>query len=390
MNCTVIVLSATLTGDRRNRLLPDSGNLPSADAYPCLAYKSSRSAGLRSLESPAGTEVSVSLRDIAPGEVAATAVERAGADQCVVCIANTVAQAQRWYDEVKAIVAARTFTVGLLHSKFPGWRRAQLEASWTAALGPDGPRPAGCVLVATQVVEQSVDLDADFMISELAPTDMLLQRLGRLWRHSRPARHCERPELLVVARNLDDVQSYDELLEALGRPNAKVYAAYVLWRTFETWKGVSRLQLPGDIRGLLERTYADGAEPAFVAEAREHLRRRAAKLEMLANAARADVVGFPPMDDREDAATRYSDFPMLDAVLARSLATTGSTASLVLSNGMGADVDERRWSRRAPSLCSRTSCRFLATAFRAQRLLPTSGSIFTAPRRCSSYATTAS
>jgi CRISPR-associated endonuclease/helicase Cas3 len=347
MNCTVIVLSATLTRDRRNRLLSEPGNPTSPDAYPCLAYESSRRAGLRSLESPASTEVSVSLRDAAPGEVAAIAVERAGAGQCVLCIANTVAQAQRWYGEVKAAMTEKSFPVGLLHSKFPGWRRAELEASWTAALGPDGPRPAGCVLVATQVVEQSVDLDADFMISELAPSDMLLQRLGRLWRHARPARPCEQPELLIVARNLDEVECYDELLEALGRPNAKVYAAYVLWRTFQTWKGIDRLRLPDDIRRLLERTYSDEAAPAFAEEAREHLSRRAAKLEMLANTARADVVGFPLLEDREDAATRYSDFPMLDAVLARSAAAAGSAASLVLSSGICADVDERRWDPKA-------------------------------------------
>ena len=59
-------------------------------------------------------------------------------------------------------------------------------------------RPDGCVLLATQVVEQSVDIDADFMISDLAPTDMLLQRLGRLWRHDRPKRPAEGPELGIV------------------------------------------------------------------------------------------------------------------------------------------------------------------------------------------------
>ena len=343
MNCTVIVLSATLTRDRRNRLLSEPANPTSADAYPCLAYQSSRGAGLRSLEPPAGSEVSVSLRDATPSEVAGIAVQRAGSGQCVLCIANTVAQAQRWYSEVKTAMTERSFPVGLLHSKFPGWRRAELEADWTAALGPDGPRPAGCVLVATQVVEQSVDLDADFMISELAPSDMLLQRLGRLWRHARPERHCERPELLVVASNLDEVRSYEELLEGLGKPNAKVYAAYVLWRTFQTWKDVQQLRLPDGIRALLERTYSEEVAPAFVAEAREQLRCRAATLEMLANTARADVVGFPPMDDREDAATRYSDFPTLNAVLARSLTTTDSAACLVLSNGTSAEVDGRRW-----------------------------------------------
>ena len=54
-------------------------------------------------------------------------------------------------------------------------------------LGKDSTnRPNGCILVSTQVAEQSVDIDADLLITDLAPTDMLLQRLGRLWRHDRP------------------------------------------------------------------------------------------------------------------------------------------------------------------------------------------------------------
>ena len=121
------------------------------------------------------------------------------------------------------------------------------------------------MLLATQVVEQSVDIDADFMISDLAPTDMLLQRLGRLWRHDRPKRTAEGPELGIVTGPVDSARDEQSLLSALGK-SAFVYDPYVLQRTFRIWKQEARISLPGDIRRLLEATYKDSAEdePEFI------------------------------------------------------------------------------------------------------------------------------
>lgn len=345
MKCTVIVLSATLTRARRSALLAEPQKLRTIDDYPLITAETQAGAWARPSDAPRSMEVDIGLRDLEDGQVAEEAVAAAAAGQCVLCIANTVAKGQSWYNQVKAAMPEGAFKVGLLHSKFPGWRRGELEDSWTKALGKEGPRPRGCVLVATQVVEQSVDLDADFMISELAPTDMLLQRLGRLWRHPRPKRPCGNASLLVVTRDLDAADSLDGLVNALGKPNSRVYATYVLWKTFQVWKGVQALRLPGDIRALLEQTYAEPSQalPVFVQEARQALARRAARLRELATAARADVLGFPTMADHEGAATRYSDFPMLDAVIARSVKSTGVAASIVLSNGKRVEVDVNRW-----------------------------------------------
>ncbi len=341
MNCTVIVLSATLTRARRKDLLKRPQSVEGGDEYPQATIETAWVTRQLPLSRTSGMDIAVELRDATDADVANDAVARASSGQCVICIANTVATAQRWYNEVKAAMPERAFAVGLLHSKFPGWRRWELESRWMTALGKSGPRPNGCVLVATQVVEQSVDLDADFMVSELAPTDMLLQRLGRLWRHPREARPCVGAAMMIVTRHLDTVGSLETLVAALGKSNSLVYAPFVLWRTFQVWKDVRTLRVPDDIPALLGRTYSQSSEalPEFVEEARRKLDARKEELKALAHAARADVLGFPTMEDEEGVATRYSDIPMVDVVLARSVGTEGAAATIVLSNGKKVKLD---------------------------------------------------
>lgn len=347
MNCTVIVLSATLTRARRNALLARPQLLEGGYGYPQATVETASDTRQLPLSPTSGMDIAVELRDASDADVANEAVARALTGQCVICIANTVATAQCWYKGVKAAMPEDAFAVGLLHSKFPGWRREELESRWTAALGKQGPRPNGCVLVATQVVEQSVDLDADFMVSELAPTDMLLQRLGRVWRHRRAERPCRGPAILIVTRDVDSAGSFEELRAILGKSNSLVYAPFVLWRTFQVWKDMHKLRTPDDIPTLLERTYSQQSEalPAFVQQASQKLDARREKLRALAIAARADILGFPTMEDKQGAPTRYSDLPMLDVVLARSVSSTGSKATAVLSNGEKVQPEARQWVR---------------------------------------------
>jgi CRISPR-associated endonuclease/helicase Cas3 len=107
------------------------------------------------------------------------------------------------------------------------------------------------VVVATQFIEQSLDLDFDVMISDLAPIDLLLQRAGRLHRHSRSSR----PAPLQISHLFVAVDEDEEFPE-FGS-DTFVYESYILLRSLLTLRPRSELQLPKDTAGLIEFVYSD-------------------------------------------------------------------------------------------------------------------------------------
>ncbi|MCF8005518.1 MAG: CRISPR-associated helicase Cas3' [Chromatiaceae bacterium] len=194
-----LLLSATLGASARTRYLslgaPIKTALPVFDAacqtpYPALADR----AGLRSITSttPAKT-VAWGLRDLIddPDAIASLAIEAAAAGAKVLIVRNTVPAALAVFQALDAheLAAAWLFAVHgvatLHHSRFSRDDRPVLDQAIEAQLGKQ--RPAGArIVVGTQTLEQSLDLDADLLITDLCPMDVLLQRIGRLHRHSRP------------------------------------------------------------------------------------------------------------------------------------------------------------------------------------------------------------
>ena len=184
----------------------------------------------------------------------------------VLWICNTVGQSQQQYQQFKDILGD-SIKVGLLHSRFPFFRREELEDEWISRLGKGDSLRCPCILVATQVVEQSVDIDADLLITQLAPTDMLLQRLGREWRHERIRPAVEYQEVMIIDEplSLEELKTGNpkDIKTALGG-KANVYAPYILLRTLEVWKSKPEVIIPTDIRQLLDDTYSDRDEyPAW-------------------------------------------------------------------------------------------------------------------------------
>lgn len=332
LNCTVIVLSATLSGKRRAQLV--SGDVQT-NAYPLVLAKKDSEVILKPGMPMRDQNYEICVGDMTPSEVAAEAERLAHAGNCVLCVANTVEQAQIWYQAVKSSACESDFQVGLLHSKFPAFRRDELESEWLAKLGAhSAPRPPGCVLVATQVVEQSVDIDADCLITELAPTDMLLQRIGRVWRHPQKTRCLKKPLVKIICGNADDVADHSALISALGGKSCFVYQPYVLWRSWRVWNNLSSLAVPGRIRELIEATYSDNTEneSSLIHDMRMKLKKK--KEELLQYAVSAGVeTNLPPEKDEDMVATRYSERPVQNILVVKSVCSYGKDLVLELLDG---------------------------------------------------------
>jgi CRISPR-associated endonuclease/helicase Cas3 len=94
----------------------------------------------------------------------------------------------------------RVGTLVLHHSRYADHDRQLLDRRVLELLGPGIERRQPCVIVATQTCEQSLDIDADLLVSDACPADVLIQRTGRLHRHDRADRPpgCAAPRVLLV------------------------------------------------------------------------------------------------------------------------------------------------------------------------------------------------
>jgi CRISPR-associated endonuclease/helicase Cas3 len=346
LQCTVIILSATLTEKRRRELLGVSKDQPVSAAYPLVSGVAP--ALIEQLCTPPPPK-SILVRAVSGTVSVEDVIARAQRGVCVLWIRNTVDEAQDTYRALQSANFQGGRPVALLHSRFPFFRREELETDWMNRLGQKSTnRPTGCVLVSTQVAEQSVDIDADLLITDLAPTDMLLQRIGRLWRHERRSRPCPQPEVWIQTPSLDDDQlstaTAKKLRQALGK-SAHVYAPYVLLRSLQQWRKRTTLMLPVEIRPILESTYADHSanEPPAWKKLREHLEKQKEKMARQALST-ITIWNNPALPDEEGIQTRYSTYPMAGLLLAREVTREDAqTVRLHLLNGEIVMASDRGW-----------------------------------------------
>ncbi len=310
LHCTVIILTATLTTERRQKLI---GQQPQQQHYPLVSL-SPNEANLQELavSLPENNYVAIHCgneQEKALGE----ALERAEQGQQVLWIENTVADAQAIFKQLSAIDINAEY--GLLHSRFLKCDRATHEEKWVKLYGKDNSearKQKGRILVGTQVLEQSLDIDADFLVTRLCPTDMLLQRLGRLWRHQdshRPG--SAKTEAWLLAPELE--AAIADANKQFGK-SAKVYSPYVLCRSLQVWQERESIELPKDIRGLIEATYSPQQETGKMAEYWQTLEKKRETLQRIA------LVGLSKGGQTlsEDVSTRYSEQDSTQVLLIKS------------------------------------------------------------------------
>lgn len=158
-------------------------------------------------------------------------------------VVNTVNKAQEFAERFSIIFGEEN--VELLHSRFIDTHRKEKEQNLLNTIGKNGNRPFKKIIVGTQVIEQSLDIDFDVMISELAPMDLLIQRMGRLHRHKRTRpKNLKEPKFYVVGT--------DEKL-IFDKGSSSVYGDYLLTRTQYYLK--DSIFVPEDISILVQKVY---------------------------------------------------------------------------------------------------------------------------------------
>lgn len=332
----VVLLSATLPAQRRERLVDawrrgatvgqdplDSQSLTArADrdaAYPLVTVATAQSVETHSCEGTERRSLAVETAVLDPddpdaldredGEVAAL-VRAAINGEMAVWIRNTVNDARVAFDA--AVRMARRLgldpaRVSLFHSRFRQVDRDGIERDVLARFGKSGSdKRDGALLIATQVVEQSLDLDFDRMVTDLCPIDLLLQRSGRLWRWESASDAPARPS--SARRVLRVLLPPPAALAALRfGGSGYIYDAATLWLTAATLASRERFELPTDFRTLIEDCYDSDRRAARIAGAPVRASLEAVERTLSASVAaleaRASVCVLPALTDEARAIT---------------------------------------------------------------------------------------
>ena len=265
----VIMLSATLPSDKKKELLEAYGanisSEPGIKGYPLMTWVDENNEIIENVVDGASVmkEVKVYLEKGLLNDweaVSRAALKEVIKGGCLCIILNTVKEAQQLYKNLQDIVQTelQDIEVILFHARYCVEDRNRIEKKCLESFDKSSlfsknhenyhERPERSILIATQVVEQSIDLDFDVMFSAIAPIDLLLQRMGRLHRHNRGSRPTgNKPifRILLPEKNLD-----------FGTTE-KIYHKYILNKTtkcLEKWGDV--IHIPQDLKPLVEMVYS--------------------------------------------------------------------------------------------------------------------------------------
>lgn len=278
---SVIILTATLPENTRRELISAYTESEILDQtptkYPRLSKVTDDRVDTIELPSPPDRQLLLEWIDPAPASITDKLRVLLADGGCAAVICNRVDRAQDVYRDIKKERIVEEENLILFHARFPFIWRNEIEKKVLTLFSKDGKRPERAILVATQVVEQSLDLDFDLIISDLAPIDLLIQRAGRLHRHEKNDPF--RPSLMKTTRLMIASPPVENQIPDFGR-DVFVYEPYILMLTWYLLQEREAILLPTETSALIEAVYGNNYDlevfdPAFsiaLSEAREKMR----------------------------------------------------------------------------------------------------------------------
>jgi len=347
---SAILLTATLSYKQRSRLaaiwqkagglLPQS---PQNNSFP-LATKISLNSAAPVIEQPLASRADVS-REVKVSflnnfeSCIAKVLQAVESGLCVVWVRNSVDDALKAFQVVQSRMNNPEDAL-LFHSRFVLQDRKNIEASVLEIFGKSGDagNRKGKVLVATQVFQESLDADSDLMISDICPIDDLIQRAGRLHRHTRNQAGAyqagivdERsaPELFVHAPKWNEIPEADWLSVNFRNTQYVYRSPGRLWLGMRELQTLGAIRMPGEARQLIEAVYSDDAyeqipealiraETEFLGEGRCKANKAKSQLLNWEQYGYCDRSATAWHDDSIDISTRYSDIETVAILLVKA------------------------------------------------------------------------
>ncbi len=274
LDCNVILLSATLPKNRTKMLIEayskgkqSNVSLESTHlaTYPRLSYISDTVYGSETFDTCQLNQKSYNIKwvdgrlpgadqhSFTLGEELKASLSEGG---CVAVICNTVKRCQRVYTALKNYFPEDELSI--FHARYLFKDRAAREKQTLEWFGKDrSSRPSKMIIVTTQVIEQSLDIDFDLMVTDMAPVDLILQRGGRLHRHelregSTRALGLREPQLWIVKPEsvAEGVPTFDNGTEAVYSSSS-----HILFRSWLSLKDREGVTIPVETEGLIESVY---------------------------------------------------------------------------------------------------------------------------------------
>lgn len=277
---SVILLSATLSQAQREDYITSFYNALNTEVvppklgfndYPWITALSRSSLTSEHVSTRKEVERKVEIGWLDNDEKGLDFIERSVAEgKCVGWIKNSVDEAIDLYQKLLRRGTVREEDVILFHSRFAAIDRQTIEDRTLGTFGKkSSAERAGKVIIATQVIEQSLDIDLDELITDLAPIDLIIQRAGRLHRHVRDTRGSVKesgldergiPVLHIRAPDWSDNPSEDWLSSSMPK-SSYVYPEHgKMWLTQKILRKEGEIMMPQDARLLIESVYGEGAD----------------------------------------------------------------------------------------------------------------------------------